>query len=150
MKMKFYVLSKLLSNTTTFLYAGYIAFALSTLSILLKGWHQLDLYLLILVSFTLIFVHHYLSFRVKFDADLLIILADQLDEKDNKNAEQLLQITEKFDNSLDYFKLIAKDKIGRNWEIRFKGCLFLLKIQIILLILQYLVLIVLLFKLLTQ
>lgn len=150
MKMKFYILSKLLSITTSILFSGYIAFSLSILCILFKGWFSIELCLYIFTIFVLIFIQHYIFFRVKFDADLLRYIAFQLNEEESENSNNLIKHTQSLDANLSYFNLLPKDKMERSWDLRFKGCLKLFKLQIILQILQYLALILLIFKLLTQ
>ncbi len=47
MKMRFYVVAKLLSTTYGLLFSGYIAFVLTILAILLKSWQSLEFWILI-------------------------------------------------------------------------------------------------------
>lgn len=47
-------------------------------------------------------------------------------------------------------KLMPESKAGRDWALRFAGCFRLFKLQIALLFIQYFVLIILIYKLLTQ
>lgn len=144
MKMNFYVVAKLLSATNGLLFSGYVAFALSIIAILLKGWQSLEFWIFIILNFTLIMLHHYLSLRLKFDAQLIEIIAQQSD------SETLEKLTQQFDQSLIQLKLMPKSKVGRDWVLRFAGCFRLFKLQIALLFIQYFVLIILIYTLLTQ
>lgn len=144
MKMNFYVVAKLLSATNGLLFSGYVAFALSIIAILLKGWQSLEFWIFIILNFTLNILHHYLSLRLKFDAQLIEIIAQQSD------SETLENLTQQFDQSLIQLKLIPESKAGRDWALRFAGCFRLFKLQIALLFIQYFVLIILIYKLLTQ
>jgi len=144
MKMNFYVVAKLLSATNGLLFSGYIAFILSVIAILLKGWQSLEFWLFIALSFVLIIIHHYLSLRLKFDAQLIEMIAQQPD------TVTLETLTQQFDQSLIQLKLMPEAKAGRDWSLRFAGCFRLFKLQITLLFIQYFVLIVLTYKLLAQ
>lgn len=144
MNMNFFVLSRLLSSTTTLLASGYVAFALSIISIQLKAWQSLTFWILICLVFILCAIHHYISIRVKFDADILSTLAQQ-SKQQNENG-----LTQALDHSLLYFKLMPQNKAGRDWDLRFQGCLKLFKIQMTFVVMQYIVLITLIFKLLAQ
>ena len=74
--------------------------------------------------------------RVKFDADLLAHVARMIDTgTSEKSATQLL------DQSLMHFGLMPQAKAGRDWNQRQQGCLRLFKMQILLLVLQYLLMI---------
>ncbi|WP_089604052.1 hypothetical protein [Acinetobacter piscicola] len=143
MKMNFYVVAKLLSATNGLLFSGYIAFILSVIAILLKGWQSLEFWIFIILSFGIMMIHHYVSLRLKFDAELIEIMAQQSDTVSIEN------LTQQFDQSLMQFKLIPESKAGRDWSLRFTGCYRLFKLQITLLFIQYFVLIILIYKLLT-
>ncbi len=144
MKMHFLVVAKLLSATTGLLVSGYFAFTLTIIAVLLKAWQSTDFWIFIVITLLLCLTHHYLSFRIKFDAQLLEIMAY---ETKNESIENL---TQAFDQSLMSLNLIPESKAGRDWALRFAGCFRLLKIQIALLLVQYFVLITLLYKLLAQ
>lgn len=144
MKMNFYVVAKLLSATNSLLFSGYVAFILSVMAILLKGWQSLEFWLFIVLSFALIIIHHYLSLRLKFDAQLIEIIAQQSD------TVALEILTQQFDQSLIELKLMPKSKVGRDWSLRFAGCFRLFKLQITVLFIQYIVLMILIYKLLAQ
>ena len=141
MKINFFVVAKLLSATTGLLFSGYLAFALAIIAILLKGWQVFEFWIFIVITLLLCFIHHYISFRVKFDAQLIEILAYEA------KTESIENLTQQFDQSLLSLKLMPESKLGRDWSLRFAGCFKLLKIQIALLVLQYFVLIILIFKL---
>ena len=133
MKMNFLVLSKFLSSTQWMLISAYIGFV-STLFIAQHSLLDATLQCIIIsLSLILCMFHHYVSFRVKFDADLLLHLA----QKSDQNGTDIAELTQSLDQSLLYFKLIPHDKTGRGWELRFNGCLKLFKIQIMLLISQW-------------
>lgn len=144
MKMNFYVVAKLLSATNGLLISGYVAFTLSVMAILLKGWQSLEFWIFIILSFGFMMLHHYVSLRLKFDAELIEIMAQQSDTVSIEN------LTQQFDQSLMQFKLMHESKAGRDWSLRFAGCFRLFKLQITLLFIQYFVLIILIYKLLTQ
>lgn len=144
MKMNFYVVAKLLSATNGLLISGYVAFILSVMAILLKGWQSLEFWIFIILSFGFMMLHHYVSLRLKFDAELIEIMAQQSDTVSIEN------LTQQFDQSLMQFKLMHESKAGRDWSLRFAGCFRLFKLQITLLFIQYFVLIILIYKLLTQ
>ncbi|MEG1273711.1 MAG: hypothetical protein RSD50_10955 [Acinetobacter sp.] len=144
MKMNFYVVAKLLSATNGLLISGYVAFILSVMAILLKGWQSLEFWIFIILSFGFMMLHHYVSLRLKFDAELIEVIAQQSD------TVAIEDLTQQFDQSLLQFKLIPKSKVGRDWSLRFAGCFRLFKLQITLLFIQYFVLIILIYKLLTQ
>ena len=144
MKMNFYVVAQLLSATTAILLSGYLAFALSVIAILLKGWQSIEFWIFIVITLLLSFTHHYISFRVKFDAQLLEMMAQE------SKIESIENLTQQFDQSLMSMKLMPESKAGRDWSLRFVGCFKLLKIQIALLLLQYFVLIILIYRLLAQ
>ena len=144
MKMNFYVVAKLLSATNGLLISGYVAFILSVMAILLKGWQSLEFWIFIILSFGIMMTHHYVSLRLKFDAELIEIMAQQSDTVSIEN------LTQQFDQSLMQFKLMPESKAGRDWSLRFAGCFRLFKLQITLLFIQYFVLIILIYKLLAQ
>ncbi|SPL72174.1 hypothetical protein [Acinetobacter stercoris] len=145
MNYNFFILSKLLSNTRSLLFSGYIAFSLSIICIILKGWQFLELWIYTFLSIILVALHQFVSILVKFDADILDFISKlHLQNINNK------QLTEQLDSSLIYFKLMPKNKTGRNWNTRFQGCLKLFKLQIILLVIQYIMLIILIYILLNN
>ncbi|MBJ9374446.1 hypothetical protein [Acinetobacter sp. TGL-Y2] len=140
MKMKFFIVTKLLSATGGLLLSGYVAFALSIFAILFKGWQTIELWIFIVITLLLMAVHHYLSFRVKFDAELIEMLAIQ------SRADSIEHLTQQFDQSLLEMKLLPQNKVGRDWTLRFAGCFRLIKLQIALVLIQYLVLIILIYR----
>ncbi|MFT0692534.1 hypothetical protein ACDX34_00175 [Acinetobacter bereziniae] len=140
MKMKFFIVAKLLSATGGLLFSGYVAFALSIFAILFKGWQTIELWIFIVITLLLMAVHHYLSFRVKFDAELIEMLAIQ------SRADSIQHLTQQFDQSLLEMKLLPQNKVGRDWTLRFAGCFRLIKLQIALVLIQYLVLIILIYR----
>ena len=144
MKMHFLVVAKLLSVTSGLLVSGYFAFTLTIIAVLFKAWQSTDFWIFIVITLLLCLTHHYLSFRIKFDAQLLEIMAY---ETKNESIENL---TQAFDQSLMSLNLMPESKAGRDWALRFAGCFRLLKIQFALLLVQYFVLITLLYKLLAQ
>ncbi len=144
MKINLFVVAKLLSATSGLLLSGYLSFALSIVAILLKGWQSIEFWIFIVITLLLCLIHHYISFRLKFDAQLIEIIAQQ------SNTESIENLTQQFDQSLMSLNLMPKSKAGRDWFLRFSGCFKLLKIQITLLLLQYFVLIILIYKLLAQ
>lgn len=139
MKMKFFIVAKLLSATGGLLLSGYVAFALSIFAILFKG-QTIELWIFIVITLLLMAVHHYLSFRVKFDAELIEMLAIQ------SRADSIEHLTQQFDQSLLEMKLLPQNKVGRDWTLRFAGCFRLIKLQIALVLIQYLVLIILIYR----
>lgn len=139
MNMRWIVLSRLLSQTNYLLLSGYVAFIVSTTLLLFYGASSLQYWLLLTLNFLALFIHHYVSLRVKFDADLLQSLSQyQLSQKISSD-----QLAQQFDQTMLDLKLMPARKIGRSWDNRFQGCLKLFKIQILLLIIQYILLIVL-------
>ncbi|MBJ8421041.1 hypothetical protein KTJ16_07105 [Acinetobacter bereziniae] len=140
MKMKFFIVAKLLSATGGLLLSGYVAFALSIFAILFKGWQTIELWIFVVITLLLMAVHHYLSFRVKFDAELIEMLAIQ------SRADSIEHLTQQFDQSLLEMKLLPQNKVGRDWTLRFAGCFRLIKLQIALVLIQYLVLIILIYR----
>ena len=87
-------------------------------------------------------IQHYLALRLKFDAELIEVIAQQSD------AVAIEDLTQQFDQSLLQFKLMPKSKVGRDWSLRFAGCFRLFKLQITVLFIQYIVLMILIYKLL--
>ena len=84
MKMKILMVSKLLASTDTLIIASYILFSLSTIYLLfLASFNYTNVW--ILISLLICLMHHYLSFRVKFDAELLSYLSTQIHKKDIEN-----------------------------------------------------------------
>lgn len=131
MKINFYVLSKLLASTSSLITAGYFMFGLSILALMhLQECSQLNIFILMLWIFLLIGIHHYIYIRVKFDSDLLIMMHTEAEH------QSLQKSTFELDQSLILFKLMPSAKTDRDWQIRFKGCLKLYKIQIFILVLQ--------------
>ena len=137
MKMNFYVVAQLLSATTAILLSGYLAFALSIFAILFKGWQSFEFWTFIVITLLLSGLHHYLSFRVNFDAQLIKMIARE------SQTESIENLTLQFDQTLMSMKLMPASKAGRDWSQRFAGCFKLLKLQIALLLIQYLVLMIL-------
>ncbi|MCH7293918.1 hypothetical protein [Acinetobacter higginsii] len=137
MKMNFVVVSQLLKQTQSILKSGYLAFVLSIITLSLFSKMQILIPLLLVTG--LLAIHHYLFIRIEFDRGLLQHMVDQ--------PEDVESLTQQLDQSLLNLKLIPSSKTGRDWSIRFKGCLKLLKIQIIIVLIQYSVFIVLFYKL---
>jgi len=144
MKMNLYVVAKLLSATSNLLFSAYVAFTLSIIAVLLKGWQSTEFWVMIFLTLILIFLNHYLAFRIKFDAELLEIIAK------NSTIEAIDKLTQQFDQVLLQLKLMPESKAGRGWSLRLNGCIRLFKLQIALLFLQYFVLIILIYKLLAE
>lgn len=133
MKMKILMVSKLLASTDTLIIASYILFSLSTIYLLfIASFNYVNAW--ILISLLICLIHHYVSFRIKFDAELLSYLSTQIHKHDIENLLDIL--TQQLDQSLIEFKLMNKNKAGRDWTLRLQGCLKLFKMQIALLILQ--------------
>ena len=131
MKIHFYVLSKLLASTSSLITAGYFMFGLSMLTLMhLQDSSQINMFTLMLWLFLLIGIHHYIYIRVKFDSDLLIMMHTEVEHR------SLQKSTFELDQSLVLFKLMPSTKTDRDWQLRFKGCLKLFKIQIFVLVLQ--------------
>ncbi|ENX57968.1 MULTISPECIES: hypothetical protein [Acinetobacter] len=137
MKMNFVVVSQLLKQSQSILKSGYLAFVLSI--IILSLFSKMQILIPLLLVTGLLAIHHYLFIRIEFDRGLLQHMVDQ--------PEDLESLTQQLDQSLLNLKLIPSSKTGRDWSIRFKGCLRLLKIQIIIVLIQYSVFIVLFYKL---
>jgi len=137
MKMNFVVVTHLLKHSQSILKSGYLVFVLSIITLSLFSKMQIVIPLLLVTG--LLAIHHYLFIRIEFDRGLLQHLVDQPKDIDC--------LTQQLDQSLLNLKLIPSSKTGRDWSIRFKGCLRLLKIQITIVLLQYAVFIILFYKL---
>lgn len=137
MKMNFVVVSQLLKQSQSILKSGYLAFVLSIVSLFLFSSTPILIPLLVVTA--LLAIHHYLFIRIEFDRGLLQHMVDQ--------PEDIDRLTQQLDQSLLNLQLIPSSKTGRDWSIRFKGCLRLLKIQIFIVLIQYSVFIVLFYKL---
>ncbi|MCH7378612.1 MULTISPECIES: hypothetical protein [Acinetobacter] len=137
MRMNFVVVSQLLKQSQSILKSGYLAFVLSIITLSLFSKMQILIPLLLVTG--LLAIHHYLFIRIEFDRGLLQHMVDQ--------PEDVESLTQQLDQSLLNLKLIPSSKTGRDWSIRFKGCLRLLKIQIVIVLIQYSVFIVLFYKL---
>lgn len=140
MKMNFLVVAKLLSASTGLMCSGYLAFALSVFAILFKGWQSFEFWIFIVITLLLMAAHHYLSFRVKFDAQLIEMIAKQ------SQTDTIENLSQQFDQTLVEMKLLPAHKVGRDWSLRFAGCFRLIKLQIALLFIQYLVLVILIYR----
>lgn len=136
MNMSFFVMAKLLGTTRSVLFAGYFILSFSLLFAVLKIELNPSEIIFIVFSLLLALLHHYLSIRVKFDSDLLLMLYKKFDLK---QADQDAT-TQQLDQILVSLGLMPQQKINRNWDLRFKGCFKLLKIQIAVLILQMMLL----------
>ncbi|ENX56872.1 MULTISPECIES: hypothetical protein [Acinetobacter] len=137
MKMNFVVVNQLLKQSQSILKSGYLAFVLSIVSLFL--FSSIPILIPLSLVTALLAIHHYLFIRIEFDRGLLQHMVDQ--------PEDLESLTQQLDQSLLNLKLIPSCKTGRDWSIRFKGCLRLLKIQIVIVLIQYSVFIVLFYKL---
>ncbi|WP_336040999.1 hypothetical protein [Acinetobacter dispersus] len=137
MKMNFVMVSQLLKQSQSILKSGYLAFVLSIVSLFLFSSIPILIHLSLVTA--LLAIHHYLFIRIEFDRGLLQHMVDQ--------PEDVESLTQQLDQSLLNLKLIPSSKTGRDWSIRFKGCLRLLKIQIVIVLIQYSVFIVLFYKL---
>lgn len=137
MKINFVVVSQLLKQSQALLKSGYLAFVLSIVSLFL--FSSIPILIPLLLVTALLAIHHYLFIRIEFDRGLLQHMVDQ--------PEDIDRLTQQLDQSLLNLQLIPSSKTGRDWSIRFKGCLRLLKIQIIIVLIQYSVFIVLFYKL---
>lgn len=131
--MHLHVLSRLLANTDSILKSAYLAFAFTLLAWIVRSGEFVTSWVLIGLSLALIALQHYVAVRVKFDADLLAHVAQMIDTGTSEKSA-----TQQLDQSLLHFSLMPQAKAGRDWSVRFQGCLRLFKIQISLLVLQYL------------
>ena len=135
--MNLHVLSRLLRNTDSIVKSAYLAFALTVFVWVLPSYQPWPWWLLVVLSFVVIAVHHYLAIRVRFDADLLEHVARMIDSgTSERSAMQLL------DSSLVGLGLMPASKAGRDWNLRFAGCLRLFRLQVVLLVLQYVVMVI--------
>ncbi|CAM4142479.1 hypothetical protein F901_02877 [Acinetobacter dispersus] len=137
MKMNFVVVSQLLKQSQRLLKSGYLAFILSIVSLFL--FSSIPILIPLSLITALLAIHHYLFIRIEFDRGLLQHMVDQ--------PEDIESLTQQLDQSLLNLKLIPSNKTGRDWPERFKGCLRLLKIQVMIVLIQYSVFIVLFYKL---
>ena len=137
MKMNFVVVSQLLKQTQSILKSGYLVFVLSIITLSLFSKMQIIIPLLLVTG--LLAIHHYLFIRIEFDRGLLLHMVEQ--------PEDVESLTQQLDQSLLNLKLIPSNKTDRDWSERFKGCLRLLKIQVVIVLIQYSVFIVLFYKL---
>ncbi|NNP75717.1 hypothetical protein A7P54_04685 [Acinetobacter sp. Ac_3412] len=137
MKMNFVVVSQLLKQSQSILKSGYLAFVLSIVSLFL--FSSIPILIPLSLVTALLAIHHYLFIRIEFDHGLLQHMADQ--------PEDIESLTQQLDQSLLNLKLIPSSKTGRDWSERFKGCLRLFKIQVMIALIQYSVFIVLFYKL---
>ncbi|QHH97030.1 hypothetical protein [Acinetobacter dispersus] len=137
MKMNFVVVNQLLKQSQSILKSGYLAFVLSIVSLFL--FSSIPILIPLSLVTALLAIHHYLFIRIEFDRGLLQHMVDQ--------PEDVESLTQQLDQSLLNLKLIPSSKTGRDWSIRFQGCLRLLKIQIAIVLIQYSVFIVLFYKL---
>ena len=130
--MYLHVLSRLLRHTESVLKSAYLAFALTVLVWLQPSVQAWPWSWLVAMSFVVIAVHHYLSIRVRFDADLLEHVAGMIDSgTGERSAMQML------DDSLVGLGLMDPSKEGRDWGLRLAGCRRLFRLQVVLLVLQY-------------
>ncbi|MCL9677624.1 MULTISPECIES: hypothetical protein [Acinetobacter] len=130
MHMQFIVLAKVLQSTHSLLMAGYVAFVLCILCFFYALWPTIWIWGYFAVIFILIFSHLYVSIRVKLDAELLLYLAEH-------DPKMLNERTHDLDLALIALKLMPNSKAGRTWTERLNGCKRLFKLQIVLLVLQY-------------
>lgn len=133
MKIKLLLLAKLLGAASSMLAFGCILFCLSAIYI----WFLTDFahqHVLILISLIICLINHYIAFRVKFDAALLLHLSDLFDTHPSTMAIE--QITAQLDEGLFNLGLMKQAKVGREWPLRIQGCLRLFKIQIATLVVQ--------------
>lgn len=131
--MHLHLLSRLLANAESVLKSAYLAFAFTLLAWILRNGESVTGWVLISLSLALIALQHYVAVRVRFDADLLAHVAQMIDTGSSEKSA-----TQQLDQSLLYFGLMPQAKAGRDWNLRYQGCLRLFKMQISLLVLQYL------------
>ena len=134
--MHFWLLSRLLRQSRPLLASAYLAFVLTVLTVLFKAADFPQSWLICALACVLLLAQHYLALRLLLDAPLLARLA-QWQQAGHSDA-QLAQLV---DDSLLQLGLGVKNP-GRGWQQRFAACLRLLKLQALLWLLQYLVLIV--------
>lgn len=140
MKMDFVIVHQLLKQSPSLLKSGYLAFVLCMVCLAFTS--KLLFLVALLMSVALLLAHHYLYIRIHLDSGLLQYMLEQHDEPEH--------LTQQLDQSLVSLKLMAADKIGRDWSQRFKGCLKLLKMQMTIVLIQYVVFIVLFYTLSTR
>jgi len=146
--MKLLIVAKLLQNTDGIRNAGYIAFSLSVLCYFFYAWQSIGVYLSLIVIFILCLLQHYLSIRIKFDAELLSLI--ETTSTNLENAQSIAQKTQMLDHSLLELGLIPAKKQQRSWEVRIQGCMRLFKFHVVIVLCQYIVLISLMIFLLQQ
>ena len=146
--MKLLIVAKLLQNTDGIRIAGYIAFTLSVLCYFFYAWQSIGVYLSLIVIFILCLLQHYLSIRIKFDAELLSLIGTNSGQIED--AQSIVQKTQILDQSLLELGLIPAKKQQRSWDIRIQGCMHLFKLHVFLVLCQYIVLISLMIFLLQQ
>lgn len=146
--MKLLLVAKLLQNTDGIRNAGYIAFSLSVLCYFFYAWQSIGVYLSLIVIFILCLLQHYLSIRIKFDAELLSLI--ETTSTNLENAQSIAQKTQMLDQSLLELGLIPAKKQQRSWDVRIQGCMRLFKFHVVIVLCQYIVLISLMIFLLQQ
>lgn len=146
--MKLLIVAKLLQNTDGIRNAGYIAFSLSVLCYFFYAWQSIGVYLSLIVIFILCLLQHYLSIRIKFDAELLSLI--ETTSTNLENAQSIAQKTQMLDQSLLELGLIPAKKQQRSWDVRIQGCMRLFKFHVVIVLCQYIVLISLMIFLLQQ
>lgn len=146
--MKLLIVAKLLQNTDGIRNAGYIAFSLSVLCYFFYAWQSIGVYLSLIVIFILCLLQHYLSIRIKFDAELLSLI--ETTSTNLENAQSIAQKTQMLDHSLLELGLIPAKKQQRSWDVRIQGCMRLFKFHVVIVLCQYIVLISLMIFLLQQ
>ncbi|TCB66438.1 hypothetical protein [Acinetobacter sp. ANC 4178] len=146
--MKLLIVAKLLQNTDGIRNAGYIAFSLSVLCYFFYAWQSIGVYLSLIVIFILCLLQHYLSIRVKFDAELLSLIGTN--SGNSEEIPSIAQKTQRLDQSLLELGLIPAKKQQRSWEVRIQGCMRLFKLHVVMVLCQYIVLISLMIFLLQQ
>ncbi len=140
MKMDFIIMHQLLKQSPSLLKSGYLAFVLCMVCLAFASkWLFL---VALLTSVGLLLAHHYLYIRIQLDSGLLQYMLEQHGEPEH--------LTDQLDQSLINLQLMAADKTGRDWSARFQGCLKLLKIQMTIVLIQYVVFIVLFYTLSTR
>ncbi|ANF81744.1 hypothetical protein A3K93_05790 [Acinetobacter sp. NCu2D-2] len=123
-------MAALLKSSLPLLISGYIAFFFTILIILLMPNYWCTV---LIVSVLIMLLHQYIFIRLYFDFNLLQHIPEE--------ANQLPQFTQELDQTLTTLKLLSSDKQNRDWTLRLKGCLRLFKIQIMLNMIQYVLLI---------
>ncbi len=136
MNMTILVMAKLLKNSRSLLFTGYLIFISSLCTYLIHSTVAANILNFSLISTSLfcLLLHQYIAVRVQFDGDLLQTFIDHP------------QLTSKeLDQSLLQLKLMPIEKTQRSWEQRTQGCLKLFKLQFFILFLQFLILLSMLF-----